>query len=158
MGPGGLSFLVAGMIPAGQPGRVSLQAVGADDLAGPTPAAGSQAQPQAAAASDNPPGDGEDPQPEPLGFPARPGRRGQATTACMAADRVSNRAAPTLGQLDDIELSPCHSPTTLGSRRGPERSSGPGCPIRTRNRPQPASVFLRADAATDFASLRPWRR
>ena len=69
----GVSFLVAGMVSGWSAGCEGLQAGDrGGDLAGPGPAGG-EAEPQAAAAADEAPGAGEDPQPQPFGFPAAGG-------------------------------------------------------------------------------------
>ena len=68
--PRGVSFLVAGMGFGGSAGCEGLEAGDrGGDLLGPGPAL-REAETQAAAAADDAPGAGEDPQPQPSGFPA----------------------------------------------------------------------------------------
>ncbi len=72
-GPAGVSFLVVGMVSAGQPGARGLEAGDrGGDLCRPGPAGG-EAEPLAAAAADEVPGAGEEPQPQPFWFPLAAG-------------------------------------------------------------------------------------
>src|SRR5260370_11085388 len=87
-------FLVARMVGAGQPGRGLADGERGGDRCGPGPVLG-QAEPHAAAAACNAPGDGEDPRLYALPIPTHPsGRRPPASTLTRTG-RATAPASPT---------------------------------------------------------------
>jgi hypothetical protein len=73
-------------------------------------------EPQAAAAADDPPGDGEDPQPDPSGFPAA----GRAVKASICIQASSSQASAVISDQIWFCANPCsgmlRSPVSLAQR------------------------------------------
>ena len=137
-GPAGCPFWSQGLVAAGQPGARACSRVIAVVIWLAQGQRGGEAEPQAAAAADEAPGGGEDPQPQPLGFPAAGGAgAGRASASRRAVRRPARRSRTRSGSGRSRAGAGCAGRCPWRSGSGPRTGPGGGgaAPGRRAARP-----------------------